>query len=133
MQPRIRAFLVVGSIAIASALAGAAIDRTLLVRVPHRGARPGPSTPAQDARRRAEMLDRLARDLDLSTAQRAAIDTIFQHTDSTFHAIRRDMQPRMRQLLAQSRADIAARLDSTQRVKFARINAEREKAHGGAR
>jgi hypothetical protein len=126
MQPRLRAILVVGIIAIASAIAGAAIDRTFLVHPPRRGPRPGgPSTPGQETRRRAEMLERITKDLALTPAQRLAVDSVFVRTDSSLRAIRAEMQPRIQQALERSRADIAARLDSGQRVKFEQQSKDR--------
>jgi hypothetical protein len=65
------------------------------------------------------MLDRMERELALTSAQRAGLDSIFQRTDSSFRAIRREMQPRLQQVFESSRVEINARLDSAQRVKFA--------------
>jgi hypothetical protein len=42
-----------------------------------------------------------------------------QRTDSTLRVVRREMEPRLRQIFDSSRAQISARLDSAQRVKFA--------------
>lgn len=127
MQPRVRAGLVIGAIAIASAVAGAVVDRSFLVHAPRRGShgRSGASAPDHEARRRAAMLDRLHRDLALTPVQRQAIDSVIQRTDSSMRVIRREMQPRIEQVLGQSRAEIAARLDSTQREKYLRASAER--------
>ena len=126
MQPRLRAILVVGAIALASAIAGAAIDRSLLVHGPRRGPRPGTATPQQDAKRRADMLDRMTKDLSLSASQRVSIDSVFQRTDSSLRTIRREMQPRIRQVLEQSRTEIAMHLDSAQRVKMAENDRKRD-------
>ena len=126
MQPRLRATLVIGAIAVASGIAGAAIDRTFLVHPPRRGQRPGSATPAQEGRRRGEMLDRMSRDLSLSPGQRASIDSVFQRTDSTLRAIRQEAEPRVRQAIERSRVDIAAHLDSAQREKFVKLSAERD-------
>jgi hypothetical protein len=41
-----------------------------------------------------------------------------QRTDSSLRAIRSEMQPRLQQVFQGSRAEIEARLDSAQRVKF---------------
>ena len=133
MQPGLRATLVVAVIVIASAIAGAAIDRTFLVHPPRRGSRAGTMTPEQDARRRGEMLDRLSHDLNLAPAQRVAIDSIFQQTDSSLRSIRHEMQPRIQQVLEHSRAEIGARLDSTQRAKFAKRSAARDSARRASR
>lgn len=132
MQPRVRAGLVIGAIAVASAVAGAVVDRTFLVHAPRRGSRGGPgmSAPDHEARRRGAMLDRLHRDLALTPVQRQGIDSVIQRTDSSMRVIRREMQPRIEQVLQQSRTEIAARLDSAQREKYARSSAERERRRG---
>jgi hypothetical protein len=85
--------------------------------------------PEQEQRRRTEMLDRLTADLALTPAQRAGVDSIFQRTDSSLRAIRREMQPRLQQVFERSRAEIDARLDSAQRAKFAK----RRRGYGGPR
>lgn len=132
MQPRLRATLIIAAIALASGIAGAAIDRSLLMHGPHRGPRPGGRSPAAQARWRSEMLDRMARDLAITPVQRGAIDSIFQRTDSTLHAIRQETEPRVRQVLEGSRAEIAARLDASQREKFLKLAAERDaRRHAG--
>lgn len=132
MQPRLRATLVIAAIAIASAIAGAAIDRSFLVHQPRRGPRAG-GPGAGEARRRTEMLDRMSRDLTLTPVQRTGIDSIFQRTDSTLRAIRQEAEPRVRQVLERSRAEIAARLDATQREKFLKAAAEREQKRKAGR
>lgn len=125
---RLRAGLVLALVVLSSLVAGAAIDRAVLTRGPHRSS--GRSSPEQDARRRREVLERLTRELTLSAPQRRAIDSIMQRTDSSLRLIRREMQPRIRQLFDSSRAQIAARLDSTQRVKYQALVARRDR-HGG--
>jgi hypothetical protein len=132
INPRLRAGLVIAAVAVASGIAGAAIERTI---VEHRGPRGGrggggdrraPSEQVEQ-RRREDALDRLTTDLSLTPAQRASLDSIFRRTDSSLRAIRRDMQPRIQQVFERSRADIDARLDSAQRAKFA----EKIRAHRG--
>jgi Spy/CpxP family protein refolding chaperone len=122
IRGRARAALVIGAIVVGSALAGAALDRTVLVNRPHRprggGPMSPPATPEQEARRRQMALDRMTKDLDLSTTQRAAIDSIMQRTDSSLRIIRGEMQPRLKQVFESSRAQIEARLDAEQRAKF---------------
>jgi hypothetical protein len=118
---RWRAGLVIVAIAVASALLGAAGDRAYLLRSGRlRGFPPGRATPEQEAKRRHDMLERLTKDLGLSRTQQAGIDSVMQRTDSSLRAIRHEMQPRIQQVFESSRAEIATRLDSAQRVKFAR-------------
>ena len=119
---RLRAGVVVALIVLCSALAGAAAERLLLQRAwSHRsgGGGPGRNSPEQDARRRNEMLDRMTKNLGLSNSQRAGIDSVMTRSDSSLRAIRTEMQPRLKQVFQNSRAEIESRLDSAQRVKFA--------------
>ena len=122
-----RAALVIAAIVVGSALAGAALERVTHSRSPRRGPPGGVTTPEHDARRRQEMLDRMSRDLRLSPAQRAGIDSIMQRTDSALRVVRGEMQPRVKRILDQSRTDIGARLDSAQRVKFVEQTARRRR------
>jgi len=127
MQARLRAGVVIAAVVVASAIAGAAVDRNLVMRnVRQRGGwsggggdRRGPPPPEMESRRRTEMLDRMSRELSLTPAQRAGLDSVFQRTDSSLRVIRREMQPRLKQVFETSRAEMNARLDSTQRQKLA--------------
>ena len=122
---RLRAGVVIALIAVSSALAGAALDRVAAQRMSHRRppgqGGPGRGSPEQDARRRSDMLDRMTKDLDLSASQRAGIDSVMQRSDSALRAIRTEMQPRLKQVFQGSRVEIEARLDSAQRIKFAKL------------
>ena len=121
IPPRLRAGLVIGAVVIASGIAGAAIDRALIMRhAPWREGGRRPPDVGED-RRRTEMLDKMAKDLSLTSAQRAGVDSIFRRTDSSLRAIRRETQPRIQQVFEQSKADVNARLDPAQRQKFAQM------------
>ena len=133
IPPRLRAGLVIGAVVIASAIAGAAIDRSLLMRRRGRDMdRRGPPQ-ALEQRRRSDMLDRMTTDLALTPAQRAGLDSIFQRTDSTLRAIRRETQPRIQQVFERSKAEVNARLDATQREKFAKMRPPGRASHDGYR
>lgn len=122
IAPTLRAGLVIGALVIASAIAGAAIDRSLLVhKTPARADGGRSSYQEQEDHRRTSMLDRMTKELSLSPVQRAGLDSIFQRTDSSLRAIRRETQPRIQQVFERSKAEVNARLDSTQREKFARM------------
>lgn len=127
---RVRAALIIAVLVIGSVLAGAGIDHWVMrgARRPRGFAPPGAGTPEESMRHRAEMLDRMSRDLELSAAQRAGIDSVMQRTDSTLHVFRSEIQPRLRQIFDNSRAEIASRLDSAQRVKFAQTERPRRRA-----
>jgi hypothetical protein len=118
---RARAVLVIAAIAIGCLLAGAGIDHWAMRNTRRgRGGPPGSATPEEAAKRRAEILDRMTKDLDLTPTQRTGIDSVLQRTDSALRVVRSEMQPRLRQIFDASRSEISARLDSTQRVKLAR-------------
>ena len=127
---RVRAGLVIALIVVSSALAGAALDRVAARRMTHRHMTGGPGgsgrgSPEQDPRRRNDMLDRMTKELELSTTQRAGIDSVMQRSDSALRAIRTEMQPRLKQVFQGSRVEIEARLDSAQRITFAKSHPDR--------
>lgn len=126
---RARAAIVIAAIAIGSAIAGAGIDRWAMTHGPRRGRGGPPSaqSPEAAARRRAEMLEHMTKDLSLTPAQRAGIDSIMQRTDSALRVVRGEMQPRLTQIFESSRVEIAARLDSAQKIKFAQQRSERRR------
>jgi hypothetical protein len=139
MHPRLRAGLVIAAVVVASAIAGAAVDRNVVMRNVRRGGgggwgpgRGGPP-PEMEARRRTEMLDRMTKELSLTAVQRAGLDSIFQRTDSSLRAIRRETQPRIQQVFERSKAEVNARLDSAQREKFATMRPPGRSSRDGYR
>lgn len=127
---RLRAGIIIGVIVVCSALAGAAVERSVIQRVMAQRRPPPPFVPGRftregDSRRRTDMLDRMTKDLTLSPTQRAGIDSVMQHSDSLLHGIRLEIQPRLEQVLAASRSAIDAKLDADQRVKYEKMVAER--------
>ena len=69
-----------------------------------------------DAWRR--MHDRLARDLDLTPAQSARIDSIMAKRVADLRQIQQEMRPRMRAVLQQTRAEMDSVLTPAQREKM---------------
>ena len=120
MASRTRAVLVIVAIVVGSALAGAAVDHAIVLRNPRRF-RPVPfgSTARAAETRRSDMLKRLTDELSLRPDQRAAIDSIMQHTDSLLRDVRLETQPRVQKVLDESRKQIESRLDASQRATFA--------------
>ena len=111
---RLRAGIIIGVIVLCSALAGAAVERSVIQRVMAQRRPPPPFGPGRftreaDSRRRTDMLDRMTKDLTLTPTQRAGIDSVMQHSDSLLHGIRLEIQPRLEQVLAASRAAIDAK------------------------
>lgn len=137
---RVRAGLVIALIVVCSAIAGAALERTLMPHGAGRGGRwgepgaqgrgggpggpggpGGRGGPEGDQRRRNYMLDRMMKSLDLTPAQRAGIDSVMKTTDSSLKAIRVEMQPRLEAVFEASRVQIQARLTPEQREKYAKF------------
>jgi Spy/CpxP family protein refolding chaperone len=135
IAPGLRAGLVIGAVVIASAIAGAAIDRSLMMHRPAMrpdGGRRSPPQALEQGRRNA-MLERLTKELSLTPAQRAGLDSIFQRTDSSLRAIRRETQPRLQQVFEGSHAEVNARLDPAQREKFAKLHQKGRPSRDGFR
>jgi len=135
IAPTLRAGLVIGALVIASAIAGAAIDRSLLARrgPPHDGDGGRRAFQEQEDHRRTAMLDRMTKELSLTPVQRAGLDSIFQRTDSSLRAIRRETQPRIQQVFERSKAEVDARLDAAQREKFAKMRPPGRSSRDGYR
>jgi Spy/CpxP family protein refolding chaperone len=135
IAPGLRAGLVIGAVVIASAIAGAAIDRSLMMHRPAMrpdGGRRSPPQALEQGRRNA-MLERMTKELSLTPAQRAGLDSIFQRTDSSLRAIRRETQPRLQQVFERSIAEVNARLDPAQREKFAKMHQKGRPSRDGFR
>ena len=86
-----------------------------------RGGMPPAMTPDFAADRRREMVRRLTHELDLTTAQQQAIDSIMAANEAEFVAIERAMRPRMKAFLDRSRGQIDSVLTPEQREKFHRL------------
>ena len=132
MTTRGRAGLVIALIAICSAVAGAAIERVVVPRFMHRRPPNFRGSPETDAKRRAEMLDKMTRDLTLTDAQRGGLDSVMQRTDSLLHSIRTEMQPRIGKVFEESRADMMSRLTPEQQEKFKKDMPSRRRGGGAS-
>ena len=118
ISTRGRAGLLIAIIATGSALAGAAIERVVVQRYLRHRAPGFRGSPETDARRRVETLDKLAKDLSLTPAQRSGLDSVMQRTDSLLRGIRVEMQPRIARAFDDSRAEMMTRLTPDQQAKF---------------
>jgi len=83
-----------------------------------RGGMPPAMTPEFAAERRREAVSRLTRELDLTTTQQEAIDSIMAGNEAEFRAIEQDMRPRMKSFLERTRGQIDSVLTPAQREKF---------------
>jgi len=83
-----------------------------------RGGMPPAMTPDFAAERRREMVRRLTRELDLTTTQQQAVDSIMAENEVEFQLLEKDMRPRMRAFLIRTRAQLDSVLTPEQREKF---------------
>jgi hypothetical protein len=94
-----------------------------------RGGMPPAMTPDFAAERRHDMVRRLTRELDLTTAQQQAVDSIMAQNEVEFQLLEKDMRPRMRAFLIRTRAQLDSVLTPAQREKFHRFGPP-DGAHG---
>jgi Spy/CpxP family protein refolding chaperone len=95
---------------------GAAVDRTV--------ARPAPVRYASAAEERKAMRDDVARQLDLTAAQRAMMDSILDERNRQQRALLAPLDGAMDSLRTVARQAIVAQLTPEQRERFARLTAQ---------
>ncbi|MDE3128160.1 MAG: hypothetical protein KGL38_09135 [Gemmatimonadota bacterium] len=128
MPPRWVAVGVLCVVALASGLAGAAVDR--LVFRSHAAPMAFPDTafhPIESILRSPTAADRrairaeLTRQLHLTPAQADTIDSIMNRRSGEFRALREEMRPRVQQLVDDVHASIERVLTPDQRAQFRRL------------
>ena len=101
---------------------GVAIDRTMLYR--QYGAAWTMQAPSSGA---GEAIARqLARDLDLSSQQQIAVDSIIARQMTAYDSLRREYQPRVRTLMLATRAAIDSILTPLQRERLRAMSRTRD-------
>ena len=83
-----------------------------------RGGMPWAMSPEFAAQRRREMVNRLTRELDLTSTQQTTIDSIMAGNEAEFQALEQEMRPRMKSFLERTRGQIDSVLTPAQREKF---------------
>ena len=99
------------------ALLGVALDRVALRahRGPHGRFGPGHGWAGREPGR---LDDRIARELNLTAAQRSRIDSILARRIREMEQVRQEVRPRMAQIFAQTRAEIDSVLTPPQRERM---------------
>ena len=127
-RPKTVAILTIAVVAIASALAGAAVDRAYMSRamrlVGDTTFHPISSAlraPTPDDRKR--YLAELSRALSLTPDQNRLVDSILANRAGEFDAVRAEMRPRVDSLLRQVRGDVEAVLTPDQRDRYRALQA----------
>ena len=71
------------------------------------------------------LVQRLSRDLDLDASQRERVESITRRTQEEMREVRRQLRPRVEEILEQGRSEIRAGLRPDQQARFDEIVAER--------
>lgn len=83
---------------------------------------------------RMAMRERMAADLGLTTAQRAAVDSLLEKRHADMDAIMSQVRPQLDSVRTQARVDIANLLDDRQKARYERMleeaKAARERREG---
>ena len=77
------------------------------------------------------MLERLDRELDLTAAQHARIDTVLTRREADLRALMSEARPRFEAIATRTRTEIQAVLTPTQQEKFAKITQQDGRARRG--
>lgn len=124
-SPRLVAALCLLAVALLGVTLGATVDRMWLLPRGDSlrglgGGRAYVAVPQGIGARwaRGTYADDLARELELTAAQRAAIDAIVQGQQQRVTELTREIEPRFRAIAQETRRQIAGALTETQRAKF---------------
>ena len=133
--PRTLAGLVVGLTFVVGGLAGAVMDRSMArasAEVPpspsgRRGAPPGsPQDRAGREQHRERFVQQMTRELNLTAAQVAKIDTITRTREQRMNAFWDEVRPRIHAMLDDTRKEIDQVLTPEQRAKLQEIRRQHE-------
>ena len=122
-EPR-KSRLVAGVVILLVFLAGTAVGFFLhhaMLRRGFPGLAIGGPPPGPPPGMKAWMLERLDRDLDLTAAQRARIDTVLTRREADLRVLMSEARPRFEAIAARTRTEIQAVLTPTQQAEFAKI------------
>jgi Spy/CpxP family protein refolding chaperone len=140
MSARTQAVVLLALVGTSGALAGVVGDRLLHERTaPAAGALPPVGGPAVagpwrwEPRPDARYADRLARQLDLSTEQEAAITGIVAEEQVRVNELTRELQPRFRAIAEETRGRIESVLTPEQRERLRTLRAERTRVMAATR
>ena len=121
-EPR-KSRLVAGVVIVLVFLAGAAVGFFVHHAMLRRGfpglAIGGPPGPPPEMK--GWMLSRLDRELDLTAAQHARIDTVLTRREADLRAMMSEARPRFEAIATRTRTEIQSVLTPTQQEKFAKI------------
>jgi Spy/CpxP family protein refolding chaperone len=119
-----RSRVVAGIVIVLVFLAGAAVGffvHHAMLRRGFPGLAIGGPPPGPPPEMKGWMLDRLDRELDLTAAQHARIDTVLTRRETDLRTLMSEARPRFEVIAARTRTEIRAVLTPAQREKFGEI------------
>lgn len=134
LSARLQAIIVLALVATFGALAGILADRRLArppvaeapAQLPMRGPPGGgPAGPGGMGAGQLRYIEALSEQLELTPAQRAAIDSIVAEQRHRVHELQQEVQPRFRQIAEQTRIRIDQVLTDAQRQEMRRLRQAR--------
>jgi hypothetical protein len=142
LAPRAMAALVMAAVLALGIAAGIALDRGPLhggrprredrVFVPGAPLREPPGPPRAD-RRHPASFDKFVRDLGLTPAQSAAVDSVMTQDFAAVRALRATLQPSVDSIVSRTRQRIDSILTPTQREKYRAMVADQQQRAAAAR
>ena len=129
--------LAILAIAIASALGGIAVDRSMhahgfggWTRGGGRGGMGGPFGRAPSDSARKHMRERMAKELELTPAQATAVDSLMTAQEPKFRALREKLAPAMDSLVTETQVGMDRILTPAQREKSKAMRERMRGRHG---
>jgi len=122
-EPR-KSRLVAGVVIVLVFLAGAAVGffvHHAMLRRGFPGLAIGGPPPGPPPEMKGWMLERLDRELDLTPAQHARIDTVLTRREADLRALMSEARPRFEAIATRTRSEIQAVLTPAQQEEFAKI------------
>jgi hypothetical protein len=123
--PRAVAALLLVAVCLLGVLGGVALDRFVLNPKPHPHRR-APRFSPESAHRYSRFL---AKELSLSRAQEATVDSILLIRQAQTRALADEVHPRFEALAQQARTDVERVLSPGQRTKYEQLRARRRAEH----
>lgn len=129
MRQRLISAFILAAIFLGGVGVGMALDRFMhrppFARGEFGGPGGGPPAPELRERMAEKISGRLERELDLTPAQRAQIQTMIPRHIAEFDSVRRAVEPQVGAVLLRSWEEIAALLTPEQRTRWQAMRAER--------
>ncbi|MEP6686712.1 MAG: hypothetical protein ABJC36_00095 [Gemmatimonadales bacterium] len=131
-KSRVVAGIVIVLVFLAGGAVGFFLHHAMVPRRGFPGLAIGGPPPGPPPEVKGWMLDRLDRELDLTPAQHARIDTVLTRREADLRALMSEARPRFEAIATRTRTEIQTVLTPSQQQEFAKIT-QRIDAHRGRR